>query len=143
MWHFLLQEIIMVQSVLIRYSSCFKRQVVSEIESGRFDNINQAQRHYGITGCGTVRRWLEQFGRNHLCPKVVRVEKPDEKNQLRELKKQVRQLKEALGQTQAEKIIGEEFLKIACEKMGQDVDVFKKKVDTMRSMGHEDDQASK
>ena len=131
----------MSQSVLIRYSSSFKRQVVSEIESGRFDNINQAQRHYGITGCGTVRRWLEQLGRNHLCPKVVRVEKPDEKNQSRELKKQVRQLKEALGQTQAEKIIEEEFLKIACEDMGQDVDVFKKKVDTERSMGHEGEQA--
>lgn len=132
----------MHQKLIVRYSMSLKRQVVSEIESGRFDNINQAQRHYGITGCGTVRRWLEQFGRNHLCPKVVRVEKPDEKNQIRELKKQVRQLKEALGQTQAEKIIGEEFLKIACEEIGQDVDVFKKKVDTERSMGQQDDQAS-
>ena len=112
----------MSQSILIRYSSSFKRQVVSEIESGRFDNINQAQRHYGITGCGTVRRWLEQFGRNHLCPKVVRVEKPDEKDQIRELKKQVRQLKEALGQTQAEKVIGDAFLEIACEDMGVEVE---------------------
>ena len=117
----------MSQSILIRYSNSFKRQVVSEIESGRFDNINQAQRHYGITGCGTVRRWLDQFGRNHLCPKVVRVEKPDEQNQIRELKKQVRQLREALGQTQAEKIIGEAFLEIACEDMGVDVEAFKKK----------------
>ena len=122
----------MNQSVLIRYSSSFKRQVVSEIESGRFDNINQAQRHYGITGCGTVRRWLDQFGRNHLCPKVVRVEKPDERNQIRELKKQVRQLKEALGQTQAEKVIGDAFLEIACENMGVNVEGFKKKVGTKR-----------
>ena len=122
----------MQQSILIRYSSSFKRQVVSEIESGRFDNINQAQRHYGITGCGTVRRWLDQFGRNHLCPKVVRVEKPDEKNQIRELKKQVRQLKEALGQTQSERVIGDAFLEIACENMGVEVDAFKKKVDTKR-----------
>ena len=122
----------MSQSVLIRYSSSFKRQVVSEIESGRFDNINQAQRHYGITGCGTVRRWLDQFGRNHLCPKVVRVEKPDERNQIRELKKQVRQLKEALGQTQAEKVIGDAFLEIACENMSVNVEEFKKKVGTRR-----------
>lgn len=130
----------MGQSILIRYSSSFKRQVVSEIESGRFDNINQAQRHYGITGCGTVRRWLDQFGRNHLCPKVVRVEKPDEKNQIRELKKQVRQLKEALGQTQAEKVIGDAFLEIACEDMGVDVESFKKKVDIERSIKESDDQ---
>jgi transposase len=130
----------MSQSILIRYSSSFKRQVVSEIESGRFDNINQAQRHYGITGCGTVRRWLVKFGRNHLCPKVVRVEKPDEQNQIRELKKQVRQLKEALGQTQAEKIIGDAFLEIACEDMGVDVKAFKKKVDIERSIKESDDQ---
>ena len=55
------------------------------------------------------------------------MEKPNEKNQILELKKQIRQLKEALGQTQAEKVIGEEFLKIACEKMGLDVEDFKKK----------------
>ena len=131
----------MSQSILIRYSSSFKRQVVSEIESGRFDNINQAQRHYGITGCGTVRRWLDQFGRNHLCPKVVRVEKPDEKNQIRELKKQVRQLKEALGQTQAERVIGDAFLEIACENMGVEVDAFKKKVDTKRFKKEDYNQA--
>ena len=131
----------MSQSLIIRYSNSFKRQVVSEIESGRFDNINQAQRHYGITGCGTVRRWLGQFGRNHLCPKVVRVEKPDEQNQIRELKKQVRQLREALGQTQAEKVIGDAFLEIACENMGVDVDAFKKKVDTKRFKKGHDDQA--
>lgn len=132
----------MHQKLIVRYSMSFKRQVVSEIESGRFDSIGKASEHYGINGAETIRNWLVKFGRNHLCPKVVRVEKPDEKNQIRELKKQVRQLKEALGQTQAEKIIGEEFLKIACEEIGQDVDVFKKKVDTERSMGQQDDQAS-
>lgn len=124
----------MTQSVLIRYSNSFKRQVVSEIESGRFENINQAQRHYDIRGCGTVRRWLEKFGRNHLCPKVIRVEKPNEKDQINELKRQVRQLKEALGHTQAEKVIGDAFLEIACDKMGVEVDEFKKKADTQRSI---------
>lgn len=131
----------MSQSILIRYSNTFKRQVVSEIESGRFNNINQAQHHYGITGCGTVRRWLDQFGRNHLCPKVVRVESPNEKNQVRELKKQVLQLKEALGQTQAEKVIGDAFLKIACDTMGVDIEDFKKKVNTQRSIKDDDSQA--
>ncbi len=68
------------------------------------------------------------------------MEKPDEKNRIRELKKQVRQLKEALGQTQAEKIIGEEFLKIACEQLGQDVEKFKKKADTERFTGQKEDR---
>jgi hypothetical protein len=56
------------------------------------------------------------------------VEKPNEKDRIRELKQEIRQLKEALGQTQAEKVVGEEFLRTACEEMGVDVDSFKKKV---------------
>ncbi len=122
----------MRQSTVIRYSMSFKQQVIEQLESGQFGSISEARAHYEIKGCDTVQNWLRKYGRNHLCAKVVRVEKFNEKNQIRELKKQIRQLKETLGQTQAEKVIGEEFLKIACEEMGQDVDAFKKKADTKR-----------
>jgi transposase-like protein len=108
----------------------FKQQVVRELESGRFSSIGEANEHYGITGTTTVRNWLLKYGRNHLCPKVVRVEKPDEKDQILQLKKQIKQLKEALGQTQAENVINQEFLKIACEQLGQDLENFKKKAGT-------------
>lgn len=117
----------MNERVIVRYSSCFKRHVVAELESGRFSSICQAMSHYGITGGSTIKKWLSRYGRNELCAKVVRVEKPNEKDQIQALKKQIRQLKEALGQTQAEKVIGDEFLKIACEDMGLDVEDFKKK----------------
>ena len=130
----------MQQKLIIRYSMSFKRQVVSELESGRFDSIGQANEHYGITGAETIRNWLCKFGRNHLCPKVIRVEKPDEQNQVRQLKKQIKQLKEALGQTQAENVINQEFLKIACDEMGQDVDAFKKKTDIERCTEAENGQ---
>jgi len=132
----------MQQRLILRYSMSFKQQVVSELESGRFDSILQASEHYGITGSETVRKWLCKFGRNHLCPKVIRVEKPNEQDQVRQLKKQIKQLKEALGQTQAENVINQEFLKIACEEMGQDVDAFKKKVDIERSTEAENGQGS-
>lgn len=131
----------MQQRLIVRYSISFKQEVIRQLELGRFASISQAQSHYGITGNGTVQKWLKKYGRNHLCPKVVRVEKPDEQNQIRELKKQVRQLREALGQTQSEKIIGDAFLEIACENMGVDVDAFKKKVDTKRFKKENDDQA--
>lgn len=119
----------MRERTVIRYSLGFKQQVIRQLESGRFGSISKAQEHFGITGSATIRNWLRKYGRNHLCAKVVRVEKPDEKKQVVELKKQIRQLKEALGQTQAEKVIGEEFLKIACEELGQNVESFKKKAD--------------
>ena len=129
----------MIQRTVVRYSMSFKQQVIEQLESGRFSTISEAREHFGIKGGSTISYWLRKYGRNHLCAKVVRVEKPDEKNQIRELKKQIRQLKEALGQTQAEKVIGEEFLKIACEEMGKDVESFKKKAGIERFMDQEDE----
>jgi len=120
----------MNQRIIVRYSISFKQQVVGALESGRFSSISEAQEHYGITGAATIRNWLVKYGRNHLCAKVVHVEKPNEKEQIKALKKQIKQLKEALGQTQAENVINQEFLKIACEEMGQDIEGFKKKVGT-------------
>ena len=40
----------MRQRTVIRYSSCFKRQVVEDIENGRFASIAEANGHYGING---------------------------------------------------------------------------------------------
>lgn len=120
----------MEQQIVTRYSMCFKQQVIGELESGRFSSISQAKEHYGITGSTTIQNWLKKYGRNHLRPKVVRVEKPNEKDKILELKKQVKQLKEALGQTQAENVLNQEFLKIACEQLGQDIESFKKKAGT-------------
>ncbi len=125
----------MQPSVQMRYSLAFKQQVVAEMEAGRFRSICQASEHYGIGGTTTVRRWLKQFGKNHLVPKVVRVEKPDEANQVRELKKQIRQLKQALGETQLHNVLNESYLSIACEQLGQDVEAFKKKAATKESIG--------
>jgi transposase-like protein len=115
----------------------FKQEVIRQLESGRFDTISEAREHYGIGKNGTINNWLRRYGRNHLCAKVIRVEKPDEKDQIRQLKNQIRQLKEALGplgQSHAEKVLGDAFLEIACEKLGEDVQQFKKKADTMRSI---------
>ncbi|MCP4342604.1 MAG: IS3 family transposase [Desulfobulbaceae bacterium] len=111
----------------IRYSESFKIKVINELESGRFSSLYQAQHHYEIKGSVTVKKWLIRYGRNHLIPKVVRVETPDEQQKMQELKDEVRRLKEALGETQAENLLNRAFLKIACGKLGQDVDTFKKK----------------
>ncbi len=124
----------MQPSVQMRYSLAFKRQVVAELEAGRFRSIQEARQHYGIGGAMTVRRWLERFGKNHLIPKVVRVEKPNEADQISQLKQEICQLKQALGETQLRNVLNESFLGIACEQLGQDVEAFKKKVATKRSI---------
>ena len=77
-----------------------------------------------------MRNWLGRLGKAHLLPKVVRVEKPDEANQIAQLKKQVRQLREALGQTQLQSVLNQALLELACQELGVEVDAFKKKVDS-------------
>lgn len=111
----------------IRYSAAFKRQVVEDIEAGRFSSLSAAREHYGIGGMSTISSWLRKYGRHHLLPKVVRVEKPDEADQICQLRRKVAELEKALGRTQLEKVLGEAFLEMACEEMGTEVDAFKKK----------------
>lgn len=115
-----------------RYSACFKQQVVADLENGRFESIEAARMHYGIGGRMTIQRWLKRYGKNHLLGKVVRVEKPNEADRIRELKRQVAELQQALGRTQAENVLNAEYLKLACEQLGQDIELFKKSSDGER-----------
>lgn len=119
----------MRQKIVVRYSEAFKMQVVNDLESGRFDCVNHATLHYDIKGTGTIKRWLKKYGRNHLYPKVMRVEKLNEKDKIRALKEEIKELKMALGVTQTKNVLGESFLKLACDELGMDVESFKKKVD--------------
>lgn len=119
----------MRERVVWRYSACFKRQVVAELESGRFASFEAARAHYGIGGAETIKSWLKQYGKNHLLAKVVRVEQPGEADRIRRLQQQVAQLERALGQTQAQNVLNAAYLKLACEQLGQEVDAFKKKSD--------------
>lgn len=123
----------MKSRTVLRYSFSFRRQVVSDLEEGRFDSMEAAREHYGIGGSDTIKRWLRHYGRNHLIGKVVIVQKPDEQDQIRQLKQQVAQLQRALGKTQVLSILNEEFLRIACDQLGQDIESFKKKVATKQS----------
>jgi transposase len=117
----------MGQRKIWKYSDCFKRQVIADLEAGRFGSIDAARVHYGIGGCFTIQAWLRRYGRNELLPKVVRVEKPGEVDRLRELKRRVEHLERALGQTQAENVLNQAYLKLACERLGVEVEAFKKK----------------
>jgi transposase-like protein len=122
----------MTERRIIRYSVCFKRQVVSELESGRLASIEAARERYGIGGTSTIQRWLRQMGKNHLQAKVVRVERPDEADQVRQLQRRIAELERALGRTQAENVLHAEYLKQACDALGEEVDSFKKKSDGSR-----------
>jgi hypothetical protein len=58
---------------------------------------------------------------------------PNEKDRIGKLKKQIKQLKESLDYIQTENFINQILLKIACGRIGPDVEDFRKEVDTMLS----------
>jgi transposase len=118
-----------MSATVIRYSESFKLQVVRELEGGRFKSICEAGSHYGIKGSETIRGWLIKFGKDRLMPRVIRVETPNEQNELKRLRQRVRQLEGLLADKELGLVISETYLELACERAGiLDVEDFKKKI---------------
>jgi transposase len=110
----------------VRYSEAFKMQLVRELEAGGL-NFNQMMRKYGIGGYGTLQRWVGQYG-NGSIGKIIRVEKPEEMNELKRLKERVKRLEGALADANLDLALERQFTRLACERAGiQDVSEFKKK----------------
>jgi|SRR5690625_4020036 len=117
----------MKEKTVVRYSEAFKMQVVEDLERGRFSSVFEAQRYHDIGAFETVKRWVKKYGKNHLLAKQVRVEKPDEVDRIKQLKKKISDLERALGRTAAENVLNKSYLEIACEQLGKSVEDFKKK----------------
>jgi transposase-like protein len=112
----------------VRYSEAFKQQVLRELEEGRFCNIQEASRAYGIKGSVTINGWIIKYGKTHLRAKAVRVETPKEVDEKKELKKRVRELEKALADAHIDLKLEQAYTRIACRSAGiEDVDGFKKK----------------
>lgn len=113
-----------------RYSEAFKLQVVSELESGKLGSIGEANRRYGISGATTVRGWIRKYGKEHLLPRIIRVETPNEKDRVKELQKENERLKRTLADTHMKAVLFESWFEIACEEFGvTDLQAFKKKLE--------------
>lgn len=112
---------------LIRYSQAFKHQVVREIEEGK-RTIEQARKAYGIKGPGTIQTWIKRMGKLDLLPTILRMENPSEKDKIKELERQIKELKNALADTQVQCLIAESRLEVVCEEHGWDVEEVKKKL---------------
>lgn len=112
---------------IVTYSEAFKRQVVEELERGKFTSICEAKRAYGIKGSITINRWIQKYGHEELLPKRVRIETLKERDELKETRKRIRELEAALADAHIDCCLGESYLKIACERLGYDPLDFKKK----------------
>jgi len=108
------------QKLTIRYSISFKQKVVKEIEEEGL-SISAVARRYGIKGGSTVNKWLQQFGKNHLLNKIIRVEMKGEKDVLKEQAAEIKQLKIALADATMAKNLLESFIEVANEYYQTDI----------------------
>lgn len=113
------------QNQVIRYSEAFKMAVVRELESEDLP-FEQMRRKYGIRGTITVQRWVRKYG-NGTRGRIIRVEKPEEINELQRLRRRVRQLESALADANIDVALERAFTELACERAGVKVEEFKKK----------------
>ena len=112
----------------IRYSEAFKLQVVREIEERKHPSCWAAREVYGIGGKTTVQKWMRRYGRSHLLRKVVLVQSPGERSEVRKLKDRVQQLEKALVDAHLDLRLERAYLEIACEEGWKgSVDELKKK----------------
>ena len=110
----------------IRYSEAFKVEIVRELETSQAP-FEQIRRKYGIGGCATVQKWVRRYG-NGTRGKIIRVERPEEINELKRLKERVRLLERALADANIDLALERAHTRLACERAGiQDVEEFKKK----------------
>lgn len=109
----------------IRYSEVFKMAVVRELEQEDLP-CEQVRRKYGILCAGTVQRWARQYGNGSRGIRI-RVEKPEEINELKRLKERVRRLESALADANIDLALERAYTELACERAGIDVAEFKKK----------------
>jgi len=113
--------------IVRRYSEAFKLQVVSELDSGKLGSIAEARERYGIAGKMTVQSWLRKYGKEHQRTRIIRVETPNERDQLKKLKQENERLKRALADEHLKAALYESWFEVACEEFGvQDVETFKK-----------------
>jgi transposase len=111
---------------VIRYSEAFKLAVVRELER-EGQTFEAVRRKYGIKGSATVQLWVRRYG-NGSRGKVIRVERPDEIDQKKQMQERVRVLERTIGTLHVELALERAYLEIACERAGiADVAGFKKK----------------
>ena len=114
------------------YSESFKQKVLNEISDGKYTK-NEVIRRYNI-GTGTLYNWIRNMSRLELYNQKIRVQMPQERDEIKQLKKQIKELEQALVQIQLKHLKAEADLEVALEQLGYDSkEAFEKKQEANRS----------
>lgn len=109
----------MTKQVIKRYSEAFKQHVVREYEAGA--TVYGLRKRYGITGNGTIQKWVEQYGREGLRIQVMRIQHIDETKRVKELEARIKELESALAQVTVDKVMYQAMVEVAERDYGLDL----------------------
>ena len=76
---------------------------------------------------------MKKYGKLSLIPKTVIVQTPNEKDQIKSLKEEIKKLKSALADTQIDYLIERAQFDVLCDDLKLDKEDMKKKVKKMLS----------
>jgi len=107
------------RKVTYRYSESFKQMVISQIEKGELTK-QEAMQVYGINGSETINGWLKAYGKYHLINRVVRIEMKDEKDINKELRSQMKELKDALASVTVHNIAMQSYIDVVNENISEE-----------------------
>lgn len=112
-----------------RYSEGFKLKILSELSTGKYSK-RELSRIYGIQS-STVNEWIKKYDRKDLMNTRIMIENKDEITRLKELNKEIEQLKKLLLKKDLDQLVNDSYLEVAAEMLGyKTVAELKKKLNT-------------
>lgn len=102
--------------VIKHYSESFKLKILDELTTGKL-NKNQLGKLYGINPT-TINEWIRKYERKDLMNTRIKVETKDEITRIKELQKEIEQLKKLLLKKDLDALVEESYLEVAAEKLG-------------------------
>lgn len=102
--------------VIRRYSESFKLKILDELTTGKL-NKYQLGKAYGIN-CSTINEWIKKYNRKDLMNTRVTVKTKDEITRIKELQKEIEQLKKLLLKKDMDALVDESYLEVAAEQLG-------------------------
>ncbi len=117
--------------VLRRYSEAFKLKVLAELSTGNYSK-RQLARIYGMNS-STINEWIKKYDRKELMNTRVMVETKDEIGRIKDLQKEIKQLKKLILKKDLDELVYESYLEVAAKKLGyKNVSELKKNLSTKR-----------
>lgn len=102
--------------VLRRYSEAFKLKVLAELSTGNYSK-RQLARIYGMNS-STINEWIKKYDRKELMNTRVMVETKDEIGRIKDLQKEIKQLKKLILKKDMDELVYESYLEAAAKTLG-------------------------